>query len=214
MSIVNEIDKRYSELASSQCCLSCGGAVDLAKPVSGEICVDLGSGRGTDVIRMAESVGERGFVFGIDASAGMIAKAQATALKFKVENVRFILSELEKLPIEDSIVDLVVSNCTLNHSGDKQSVWNEIYRILKPGGRFVISDIYSIEEVPEDFRNDPVAVAECWAGAIVKSEYLSQISNSGFNEISILEESVPYEKGKIKVCSFTVSGKKSKGCCC
>jgi arsenite methyltransferase len=209
-----EINKRYSELATSDCCLSCGGAIDYATPQPGEVCVDLGSGRGTDVLRMAEKVGENGMAIGVDISDGMIKKAQENAERFKVSNVLFVQSELEKIDLPDETADLVISNCTINHAHDKQTVWNEIFRILKKGGRFAISDIYSSMPVPEEFRNDPVAVAECWAGAITKNEYLSQLENAGFKSINILEESAPYPKGKIKVSSWTIAAIKPSVNCC
>jgi len=137
-----EINNRYSDLAESTCCLSCGGALDYSKARPGEVCVDLGSGRGTDVIRLAEMVGKDGFVYGIDISDGMIEKATRTAERMQIDNARFVRSTLEKISLEDNVADLVISNCTINHASDKQTVWNEIYRILKKGGRFVISDIY------------------------------------------------------------------------
>jgi arsenite methyltransferase len=152
--------------------------------------------------------GNDGFVFGIDISEGMISKAVSTAEKLGVTNVRFMQSPLEKLNLKDSNADLVISNCTINHSADKQSVWNEIFRILKKGGRFVVSDIYSLKPVPEEFRTDPVAVSECWAGSVTREEYLDQLKNAGFSSVSIIEESTPYEKGKILVSSWTISGKK------
>jgi len=210
---IKEINSRYSELAQSDCCLSCGGAINYAEPLAGEVCVDLGSGRGTDVLRMAESVGETGFVYGIDISDGMLEKARQNAAKFKVNNVRFIKSELEKLELPDKVADLVISNCTLNHADDKQTVWKEIYRILKNGGRFVISDIYSTTPVPEEYRKDPVAVAECWAGSVIREEYLKQLENAGFSSVNIIEESTPYDKGKIKVASWTIAAKKPSGKC-
>ncbi|MCK5467049.1 MAG: methyltransferase domain-containing protein, partial [Cyclobacteriaceae bacterium] len=107
--------------------------------------------------------------------------------------------------------NLVISNCTINHSDDKYRVWSEIERILKKSGRFVVSDIYSIGEVPDEYRNDPQAVAECWAGATTKQEYLDTLVKVGFKDIEIIEESAPYEKGKIEVVSFTIAGKKK--CC-
>ena len=206
--VYTEINKRYSELAESSCCLSCGGALNYAQASEGEVCVDLGSGRGTDVLRLAETVGNDGFVFGIDISEGMISKAVSTAEKLGVTNVRFMQSPLEKLNLKDSNADLVISNCTINHSADKQAVWNEIFRILKKGGRFVVSDIYSLKPVPEEFRTNPVAVSECWAGSVTREEYLDQLKNAGFSSVSIIEESTPYEKGKILVSSWTISGKK------
>lgn len=203
------INKRYSELADSTCCLSCGGAINFSEAKSGEVCVDLGSGRGTDAIRLAETVGKDGFVFGIDISDGMIKKAANTARQLGVTNVDFIQSPLEKIELTDNIADLVISNCTINHVDDKQTVWNEIFRILKKGGRFVVSDIYASDPVPDKFRNDPVAVSECWAGSVTRNEYLEQLNNAGFRKIKIIEESAPYEKGKIRVSSWTITGEKS-----
>jgi arsenite methyltransferase len=213
---IKEINTRYSELAESECCLSCGGAINYAEPKIGEVCVDLGSGRGTDVLRMAEKVGKIGFVYGIDISDGMLEKARHNAEKFGITNVSFVRSELEKIELPDKVADLVISNCTLNHASDKQAVWNEIFRILKKGGRFVISDIYATSAIADEYRNDPVAVAECWAGSVTRAEYMQQLGKAGFASVEILEESAPYAKGNAEVCSFTIAGKKAKsscGCC-
>ena len=203
------INQRYTLLSESSCCLSCGGAINYAKAQAGETCVDLGSGRGNDVIRMAEAVGESGSAIGIDISEGMIAKANANKAKFELKNAGFIQAELEKLPLEDHSVDLVISNCTLNHSTNKQAVSNEIYRILKVGGRFVISDIYAVKEIDSVYKNDPIAIAECWAGADTKDIYLQTLKKAGFHQIRILEESAPYEKGKASVSSFTITSAKT-----
>jgi ubiquinone/menaquinone biosynthesis C-methylase UbiE len=208
-----EINSRYSELAESSCCLSCGGAINYSEPLPGEVCVDLGSGRGTDVMRLADKVGEKGFVFGIDISEGMLKKAVSTAERLGVKNVKFLQCPLEQLGIESKTADLVISNCTINHSSDKQTVWNEIFRILKNGGRFVVSDIYSSEPVPEEYKNDPVAVSECWAGSVTRAEYLEQLRSAGFSDIKIVEESQPYAKGKIMVSSWTIAGIRPSGKC-
>lgn len=210
---LSEINKRYSELAVDNCCLSCGGAIDYSKPQLGETCVDLGSGRGTDVLRMAQEVGEKGFVYGIDISDGMLRKARSTAKKMDVKNVEFLQSELESLPVNNDSVDLLISNCTINHAADKQQVWNEVYRILKNGGRFVVSDIYASAPVPEKYKNDPVAISECWGGSITRDEYLKQLTNAGFKNIEIIEESTPYDKGEIQVSSMTIRGDKVTSCC-
>ncbi len=170
-----EINNRYGELADTACCLSCGGAINFAGAVKGETCVDLGSGRGTDAMRLAETVGSEGFVYGIDISEGMIRKARSSAERLGVKNAEFLHSTLEKLELNDQVADIVISNCTINHSSDKQSVWNEVYRILKNNGRFVVSDIYSLTPVPEEYHNDPVAVSECWAGSVTRGEYLEQL---------------------------------------
>ena len=210
----NVINERYSKLAEDTCCLSCGGAINHSNPLPGEVCVDLGCGRGNDVIRMAQEVGDHGLVYGLDISDGMIEKAKKNAAKLDITNVQFVKSELESLKLPTKIADLVISNCTINHASDKKAVWNEIYRILKKGGRFVVSDIYSLDEVPDEHRNDPVAVSECWAGSIKKDEYLKIIADSGFTDVEILEESQPYAKGKIEICSFTIFGKKAASCGC
>jgi SAM-dependent methyltransferase len=202
---IKQIDKRYSKLAKTSCCLSCGGAIDYAKPQKGEICVDLGSGRGTDVIRMAQAAGETGFAYGIDTSQGMLTKARKTASKTGVHNVKFIDSTFENISLNDQCADLVISNCSINHASDKEAVWKQIFRILKPGGRFVVSDIYSLTEVPEQYRTDPEAVAECWAGSVERDIYLNTLENTGFSNINILEESDPYPKGAIEVASFTIT---------
>ena len=202
------INLRYSQLAKTECCLSCGGALNFAKVRPGEICVDLGSGKGTDVLRMAEQTGGEGFAYGIDISDGMLETARANALKFDIANVRFLKSDLEKLDLPDGTADVVISNCTINHATDKSAVWGEIHRILKIGGRFVVSDIYATYPVPEEYRNAPVAVSECWAGSVTKEEYRTTLVSTGFRSIRILEESKPYQKGKVEVASFTITGEK------
>jgi ubiquinone/menaquinone biosynthesis C-methylase UbiE len=212
---IEAINLRYSDLAETSCCLSCGGAVDKSDAGPGEVCVDLGSGRGSDALRLAETVGPGGWVHGIDLSDGMIEKARKTAEKLGVKNVTFHQAELEALPLKDGEVDLVISNCVINHAADKQKVWNEVYRILKKGGRFVVSDIYSSAPVPAEYRNDPQAVAECWAGSVTREVYIDQLSRAGFKDVRILEESAPYPKGKIEVSSWTILGLKpaKSGCC-
>lgn len=209
-----EIEKRYDLLAEESCCLSCGGAGNHSKPQAGEICADLGCGRGNDVIRLATDVGKTGFVYGFDVSEGMLEKAKKTASKLNVSNVQFVRTDLAHLPLKDNSLDLIISNCTINHTADKPAVWKEIFRVLRQGGRFVVSDIYSSETVPDEYRNDPVAVSECWAGADTKDTYINTLKSAGFKNINILEESKPYAKGKITVSSFTISGKKIVPCCC
>jgi len=208
------INIRYTGLAESECCLSCGGAINYAKAKPGEVCVDLGSGRGTDVLRMAEEVGETGFAYGIDISDGMLEKARRNAEKLNISNVKFVRSELEKIDLPDQVADLVISNCTINHAADKQAVWHEIHRILKKGGRFVVSDIYATQPIAEQYRNDPAAVAECWAGSVTKQEYLFQLDKAELGAIKIIEESKPYAKGNAEVVSFTITGIRSTECSC
>lgn len=207
------IERRYSGLAEQECCLSCGGAIDLSQPQPGETCIDLGCGKGTDLIRLREAVGAQGSVYGIDISEGMLARARKNIEKFGYANVTLVRSELEELQVNSDTADLVISNCTINHASNKRAVWSEIKRVLKKGGRFVVSDIYATEPVPAQYATDPVAVAECWAGAITRDEYLSILSETGFKNITILEESKPYQKGEVVVVSFTVSANKSSCTC-
>ena len=212
--MLEAINARYSVLAGSECCLSCGGAVNHAEAKTGEVCVDLGSGRGRDVLRMAEAVGPAGHAFGIDASEGMLEKARETATRLGAANATFLRADLHSLPLESESVDLVISNCTINHAADKQAVWNEIRRVLKPGGRFVVSDIYATREVPPEFATDAVAIAECWAGAVTREQYFSQLARAGFAQVEVREESDPYPKGKIEVASLTITGIRPGSCCC
>ncbi len=205
------IDKRYSELAEKSCCLSCGAALSLCAPKAGEVGVDLGSGRGSDVLRIAETVGEQGFAYGVDIADGMLETGKKKAERLGIRNAKFVRSELEKIDLDDEVADFVISNCTINHARDKQAVWKEVFRILKPGGRFVASDIYASAEVPEEYRSDPVAVAECWAGAGTKEEYFQTVLHTGFVNVEIIEESLPYDKGKIQVASITLAGTKPSG---
>ncbi len=222
--MTNAIETRYANLAESACCLSCGSAAQHVAAETGQVCVDLGSGRGTDVLRLAEQVGPAGRAYGIDITDSMLDKARKTARKLGVANAEFLRADLEALPLDDASVDWVTSNCVLNHASDKPRVWREIARILKPGGHFVVSDIYAAEPVAERYRNDPEAIAECWAGAITKDEYLAAIASAGLTDVEITEESAPYEKGAALVVSFTIAGTRSgasssvasapKSCCC
>ena len=205
---VASINERYTNLSETTCCLSCGGAINHAGVQPGEVCLDLGSGRGNDVIRMAEEAGENGFAYGIDLSDGMVKKARTNLEKFGVTNAEIIQSEMESLPLNNNSVDVTISNCTINHSSNKEAVWSEVFRVLKPGGRFVVSDIYATAPIADEYRNDPQAVAECWAGAVTRAEYLTMLEETGFTNIKILEESEPYAKGMAEVASFTVYGEK------
>jgi arsenite methyltransferase len=203
------ISKRYDELSGQQCCLSCGGAINYAEIKPGYICADLGSGKGYDVLKMATMATGSGFAYGIDVSESMMVTARENAVKLNLTNCKFIKSEMEEIQLPDATLDLVLSNCTINHSLDQAAVWKEIFRILKPGGYFVVSDIYALTTVPDKFRNDPQAVAECWAGSVTKDEYYQNIRSAGFSSAEIIEESAPYDKGEIQVCSFTIKGIKA-----
>ena len=203
-----EIKSRYASLAETSCCLSCGGALSHAKAQPGEKGLDLGSGRGNDVIRLAEQVGKEGFVWGLDLTPAMIEKARKTATRFNVTNVDFLLASLESIPLEDNSINVIISNCTLNHAQNKDKVWQEIFRVLAPAGRFIVSDIYSKTIIPAKYANDPAAVAECWAGSVTRDQYFDTLEKTGFKNITTIEESDFYPKGSVEVASITLSGTK------
>jgi arsenite methyltransferase len=203
------IERRYTALAESKSCLSCGTALRHAEVRPGQVCVDLGSGRGADVLKLAELVGPSGHAWGLDLTPAMLDTARRTAQERGVANATFRLSSLERLELPAEAADWVFSNCALNHASDKPAVWREISRVLKPGGRFVVSDIYALEAIEARFRDDPQAVAECWAGAVLKDEYLAHIERAGLREVAVVEESAPYAKGAARIASFTVTGLKS-----
>jgi len=215
--MIEAVQLRYGELAEAECCLSCGGAADACEPTPGQVCLDLGSGRGTDVLRLAEAVGPTGHAYGVDVADPMLEKARRTADKLGVTNATFMRATFDRVPLPDGTVDWIVSNCALNHADDKPAVWREIARILKPGGRFVISDIYAVTEIAPEHAGDAEAVAECWAGAIPRDAYLAQIDAAGLSDVRVIEESKPYPKGKATVASFTISGVQpglGRGRCC
>ncbi len=213
--MTDAIQIRYTDLAESSCCLSCGTAAHLCEPTSGQVCVDLGCGRGTDVLRLAEKVGPTGHAYGIDLTEAMLAKARTTARKLGVTNATFLYADLEAIPLPDASVDWITSNCVLNHVSDKGRAWPEIARLLKAGGQFTISDIYAVDAISAEDRADPEAVAECWAGAVLRSEYLAFVAAAGLQDVVITEESAPYRKGRANVASFTLSGRKPavRKCC-
>jgi SAM-dependent methyltransferase len=183
--------------------LGCGNPVALASLNEGETVVDLGSGGGIDVFLAAKKVGETGKVIGIDMTEEMVERATATAWKHGYGNVEFRLGEIEDLPVEDDLVDAVISNCVINLSPDKGKVFQEAYRVLKLGGRILISDLVTEEELPEEVRRSFEAWAECIAGALEKSHYLDAIRGAGFKNTRIVSESTydidvsPELRGKI-----------------
>lgn len=201
---------RYDALAADpHASLSCGGAADLADVRAGDVCADLGCGRGRDVVALARRVGAEGHVYGLDASPAMIEAAAQRARDAGASQVTLRASSLEALALPDASVDWVVSNCALNHARDKALVWREIARVLRPGGRFVVSDIYAVDPIDARYRDDPTAVAECWAGAETRGEYLAHVAAAGLDEVAVLSERAPYVKREATLASFTLTGRKT-----
>lgn len=195
--------------------LGCGNPAGLATLKKGETVLDLGSGGGIDVFLAANKVGEKGWVIGVDITSEMIRKARSNARKGGYKNVEFRLGEIEDLPIEDESVDVIISNCVINLSPDKEKVFAETYRVLKPGGRMVISDIVTDKELPDEIRKSFSAWAECIGGALVRKEYLSAIKKAGFSSIKVLDEKVFLEEGmseKIKGRIISIKVEAKKGC--
>ena len=200
-----EVNRRYGALASSCCSLSCGAPLDLADPEPGDVLVDLGCGRGADVIRAAARVGSKGVAIGVDGNGEMLAVARAAGAAL-LSKACFVQSDLTDLDLPDETVDVVISNCTINHVPDKAAAFREVHRILVPGGRFVISDVVAEEELPGAVREDPAAWAACYGGAVPEADYLAAIRGAGFRAVEVLERSAPYLKGGVKVLSLTVMG--------
>ena len=173
--------------------LGCGNPTALAELTKGEVVLDLGSGAGIDVFLAANKVGKTGRVIGIDMTKEMVKKGRAIAKKNNYKNVDFKLGEIEALPVKDSSVDLIISNCVINLSSNKRKVFQEAYRVLKSGGRMLISDIVTEEKLPEEVIKSVEAWASCIAGALVKKNYLEEIKRAGFKRVEIISETAYHE---------------------
>lgn len=203
--LARALDARYTALATDRgSSLSCGSVLELAAPRDGETVVDLGCGRGGDVLRAAAAIGERGLAIGVDSNAAMIAAARAPAADR--HRIRFLLGDLAAVPLPDGRADLVISSCAINHARDKGAVYREIHRLLRPGGRFVVADVVSERALPEEVRADPAAWAACYGGAIPEGDYLAAIAAAGLADVRVLRRSTPYERGGVGVLSITVAG--------
>jgi SAM-dependent methyltransferase len=165
--------------------LGCGNPTALAKLNPGETVLDLGSGGGIDVLLSARRVGLTGKAYGLDMTDDMLALARENQRKAGVENVEFLKGEIEHIPLPDNSVDVIISNCVINLSGDKDQVLREAFRVLKPGGRFAVSDVVVRGEVPAEIRRNVELWVGCVAGALQDSEYTDKLMNAGFAAIEI-----------------------------
>ena len=215
--------------------LGCGIPTEFAHIKEGDTVLDLGSGAGNDCFVARELTGPTGKVIGIDFTDAMINKARANADKLKFNNVEFRQGDIEDMPIGDEVVDVVVSNCVLNLVPDKKKAFSEIFRVLKGGGHFSVSDVVLKGELPDQLKNDAEMYAGCVSGAIQMDEYLNIIHNTGFKDVSVqkqkvtvlpdeilskylsTEEIAGYKNGDFGIFSITVYGKKgcdpNAGCC-
>lgn len=211
--------------------LGCGLPTQFAHIKKGDTVIDLGSGAGNDCFIARSETGPDGRVIGIDFTPAMIEKARISAEKLKFNNVEFRQGDIEKMPLSSSMADVVVSNCVLNLVPEKEEVFKEIFRVLKPGGHFSISDVVLLGALPESLRKDSEMYAGCVAGAIQKNDYLEFILKSGFKNIQIQKEkriNIPddilskylnesqlndFKSGSTGIFSITVYAEKAKDCC-
>ena len=194
--IARSIGYSYEELdiaGDANLGLGCGNPIALANLRKGDIVLDLGSGAGFDCFLAAKKVGDSGHVIGVDMTQEMIDKAENLAEKYGFKNVEFRLGDIEKLPVDDESVDVVISNCVINLAPDKLKVFKEAFRVLKPIGRMYVSDIVLLEELTEKQRNNEELIAGCVGGALLKDDYLKIINDAGF-KYNILDEDLDISK--------------------
>ena len=165
--------------------LGCGNPTALSELHAGEIVLDLGSGGGIDVLLSARRVGPTGKAYGLDMTDDMLALARENQRKAGVSNVEFLKGEIEHIPLPDNSVDVVISNCVINLSADKDQVLREAFRVLKPGGRFAVSDVVTRGQVPDDVRKNMLLWVGCIAGALQDSEYADKLARTGFERIEM-----------------------------
>jgi len=188
---VNSVRMGYSEVEvnsvpeGADMGLGCGNPRAIASLQSGEVVLDLGSGGGFDAFLAVVEVGHSGKVIGVDMTPSMITKARANAEKAGYNNVEFRLGEIEYLPVADASIDIIISNCVINLSPEKQRVFKEAWRVLKPGGRLAISDVVASMELPQEIREDLALYSGCMAGASVVEDLLEMMQAAGFTEIKI-----------------------------
>jgi SAM-dependent methyltransferase len=169
--------------------LGCGNPIALASLKEGETVLDLGSGAGFDCFLAADRVGKTGKVIGVDMTPEMIEKATENAKKDGVENVEFRLGDIEHLPVEDGSIDVIISNCVINLAPDKGRVFSEAFRVLRPGGRLMVSDIVLTKPLPDFVKNSVAAYVGCIAGATVREDYLEAMRLAGFEDVTVQSES-------------------------
>ena len=183
--LYNESEKSALPADAVAASLGCGNPTALAKLKPGEIVLDLGSGGGIDVLLSAKRVGPTGKAYGVDMTDEMLALARENQKKAGVQNVEFLKGTIENIPLPENSVDVIISNCVINLSGDKDRVIREAFRVLKPGGRFAVSDVVVRGDVPADVRKSMELWVGCMAGALQESEYLQKLQEAGFTSMEV-----------------------------
>lgn len=182
-----------AKFAEANLGLGCGNPVAMSEMQENDVVLDLGSGAGFDCFLAMRKVGKLGKVIGVDMVPEMVEKAKANAEKYGYKNVEFKLGEIEKLPVEDETVDIIISNCVINLAPDKDLVFAEAYRVLKNGGKMFVSDMVLLEKLPEDIKNNKELLSACVAGALLKEDYISKMKAAGF-AVEILSEDTDISK--------------------
>lgn len=230
--MMDDYSKTAGYAAEADLGLGCGLPTQFAQIKPGDVVIDLGSGAGNDCFVARHEVGPTGKVIGIDFTPAMIQRARANAEKLGFHNVEFRQGDIDAMPVNDQVADVVVSNCVLNLVPNKEKVMGEMFRVLKPGGHFSVSDIVLVGTLPEALRQDAEMYAGCVAGAIQKEEYLRLIQQAGFGQVEVQKSkpiSIPidllakyldaaeienFQKGGIGIFSITVKGIKPQTSCC
>ena len=231
--LYNEAEKNGLPPSAVLASLGCGNPTALIELKPGETVLDLGSGGGIDVLLSAKRVGPTGNAYGLDMTEDMLALARENQQQAGVENVEFLKGEIENIPLPDNSVDVVISNCVINLSADKDRVLREAFRVLKPGGRFAVSDVVVRGEVPDEVRKSMLLWVGCIAGALEEKEYAAKLARAGFARISIeptrvysvedarsflteagvdVDAIAPLVEGKFM--SAFIRATKPAGCCC
>src|SRR5450631_3691788 len=183
--LYNEAEKGALPVKAVQASLGCGNPTALIELKAGETVLDLGSGGGIDVLLSAKRVGPTGKAYGLDMTDDMLALARENQRQAGVENVEFLKGEIENIPLPDNSVDVIISNCVINLSADKDRVMREAFRVLKPGGRFAVSDVVARGEVPDEVRQNMLLWVGCIAGALEENDYTAKLAKAGFTDISV-----------------------------
>lgn len=206
--LTDEFPEEFPEI--SDLSLGCGNPILFSEIKEGLTVLDIGSGRGLDVFIAAKKVRDTGKVIGLDLSKEMIKKATNNAKKLKINNVEFKHGDMENMPIESNSVDTIISNCVINLATDKEKVFREAYRVLKKGGKIVVSDIVTEKPVPDHIREDLNLWISCIAGALPENEYLETIKKAGFSEIQILEKIKLFSIEKFSLDGYSITVKAQK----
>lgn len=202
-SLDEKIQIRYAQASQTDCTLSCGSNLEHLHLQAGERVLDLGCGAGHETLQAAVMVGNQGQAVGLDLTREMLTIAGKNAEEQNITNIYFVNSSIENLPFANNSFDVITSNCVINHAPDKACVYREIFRVLKNGGRFVVSDAVSQETLPEQISNDSDQWAACFGGAITEEEYLQSIKEAGFADINILSRR-EYIKNGYPFASLTI----------